>query len=163
MRGRHVLKTNRVLRGGAAAVRPASHYAALTPQRKRLVDEYLKDLNARQAALRAGYSPTRSTRCCARRRCSWRSRSAASRSTASGRSRAHRYVLNRLWDIATADPRELVEIWKVPCRYCWGIGGQYQFTKTEMHRLVKAHQLGHGRQAARSAVAARPAGEPPPG
>lgn len=57
MRGRHVLKTNRVLRGGAAAVRPASHYAALTPQRKRLVNEYLKDLNAWQAGLRSGYAP----------------------------------------------------------------------------------------------------------
>lgn len=30
---------------------------ALTPKQKRFVDEYLKDLNATQAAIRAGYAP----------------------------------------------------------------------------------------------------------
>ena len=30
---------------------------ALTPKQRRFVEEYLKDLNATQAAIRAGYSP----------------------------------------------------------------------------------------------------------
>lgn len=36
---------------------PQSRLATLTPKRRRFVEEYLVDLNATQAALRAGYAP----------------------------------------------------------------------------------------------------------
>lgn len=46
----------------------------------------------------------------------------------------------RYWyDIATADPRELSQIVYVPCRYCWGIDHQYQFTDGEMRTAGQAH------------------------
>jgi phage terminase small subunit len=142
MRGQRVPKTNRVLRGGAAAVRPASHYAALTPQRKRLVNEYLKDLNAWQAGLRAGYSPTSVYQVLREETVQLALRERREQIDGERALEGARYVLNKLWDIGSADPRELVEIWKVPCRYCWGVGGQYQFTRAEMLRLLKAHKLG---------------------
>lgn len=37
-------------------------------------------------------------------------------------------VLQELWDIAIADPNELVEHRVVCCRYCWGEGHLYQMT-----------------------------------
>jgi len=119
-----------------------SYYLALPPRQQLFIDEYLKDLNAFQAARRSGYNPNVAYELLklnpiqlALREL--RDRIAGERSTEGGQ-----YVLNKLWDIETADPRELIEIWKVPCRYCHGQGGQYQFTRTEMHRLVKAHELG---------------------
>jgi hypothetical protein len=130
------------LRGSAAAVRPASHYAALTPQRKRLVDEYLKDLNAWQAGLRSGYAPAYVYQVLREETVQLALRERREQIEGERALEGARYVLNKLWDIESADPRELVEIWKVPCRYCWGVGNQYQFTKAEMARLIKAHELG---------------------
>ena len=119
------------------------HYDMLLPQQRSFVDEYLTDLNARGAALRAGYTNTVSGYRllhdpdvqAAIEEC--RARAAQSRGMHGGE-----FVLNKLWDVATADARELVELHYIPCRYCWGVNGQYQFTKTEMDRLYKAHELG---------------------
>jgi hypothetical protein len=41
-----------------------------------------------------------------------------------------------------ADPRDLPQIHKVPCRYCWGINNKYQHMKTELNALMKAHEYG---------------------
>jgi phage terminase small subunit len=135
-------KTNRVLRGDAAAVPPASPYAALSPQRKRLVDEYLKDLNGWQAALRAGYSPASVYEVLRDEKVQLALQERREQIDGERALQGARYVINKLWDVETADPRELVEIWKVPCRYCWGVSGEYQFTKIETLRLLKAHELG---------------------
>lgn len=40
-------------------------------------------------------------------------------------------VLQLCVQIATADPRDLVEYWRGPCRYCHGEGHQYQRTPLE--------------------------------
>ncbi|MBD0240610.1 terminase small subunit, partial [Acinetobacter baumannii] len=42
-------------------------------------------------------------------------------------------VLNRLWEMATADPNELIRYVRVNCRYCWGVDHYYQWTKGEYH------------------------------
>jgi phage terminase small subunit len=110
MRGRRVRKTNRVLRGGAAAVRPTSHYVALTPQRKRLVNEYLKDLNAWQAGLRAGYSPASVYQVLREEKVQLALQERREQIDGERALEGARYVLNKLWDIGSADPRELVEI-----------------------------------------------------
>lgn len=41
-------------------------------------------------------------------------------------------VLGRLHAIGTADPRELTELHRCCCRYCWGKGNLYQRTPREM-------------------------------
>jgi phage terminase small subunit len=43
----------------------------------------------------------------------------------------HDYVLKRWLLLLSADPRELVEHWLIPCRYCWGVEGRYQRTDAE--------------------------------
>lgn len=40
-------------------------------------------------------------------------------------------VLTYLWDVATADPNEIVQHRRVCCRYCYGAGHQYQWTEGE--------------------------------
>lgn len=53
----------------------------------------------------------------------------------------------RYWlDVAHADPRELSQVIYVPCRYCWGVDHQYQFTDGE---LRDSRQLHMSRQLAR--------------
>jgi phage terminase small subunit len=41
-------------------------------------------------------------------------------------------VLSRLQAIATADPRELTELHRGCCRYCWGTGNLFQRTPREL-------------------------------
>lgn len=123
------------------------HYELLSPDRKRFVDEYLVDLNAAAAVLRAGFTHSGT---------GWKLLNNPEVQRAIDEQRDlvanHRgvsgnlWVLGKLWDIATADPGELAEVRRVPCRYCWGINGQYQFTKTEMDRLIKAYEYGSAKQ-----------------
>lgn len=47
-------------------------------------------------------------------------------------------VLDKLWKIALADPRELVKTTRVPCRCCWGKGFDYQRTPREYRLHIKA-------------------------
>jgi phage terminase small subunit len=137
-------------------VRPAAafgYYAALPPTLQLFVDEYLHDLNAPAAEarvrrkrfqgqnlglLRSNLLDNPDIQRAIRER----------REMLVGGERMHnpriggQFVLSRLWDVATADPRELISVHRVPCRYCWGINGQYQFTKTEMDRVLRAHEYG---------------------
>ncbi|TFZ03075.1 hypothetical protein EZ313_17840 [Ramlibacter henchirensis] len=48
-------------------------------------------------------------------------------------------VLVRLWEMATADPRELVEIRVGACRNCWGQYHGYQYTEAEFERAFHEH------------------------
>ena len=117
-------------------------YAKLTAEKQRFVDEYLIDLDAYAAARRAGLSAVNIYRVLNRGDVQAAIRERLHNGERSNPITAARFILNKLWDIATADPRELVEVRRVPCRYCWGINGQYQFTNTEMDRLVKAYEYG---------------------
>jgi len=54
-------------------------------------------------------------------------------------------LLRRLWDIATADARELIEYVVGACRYCHGEGHQYHRTSVEFERDRKEFET-HGRQ-----------------
>lgn len=120
-----------------------SHYDLLTPEKRRFVDEYLLDFNARGAAIRAGYSHVAKGWQLANDPAVMEAIQERREEVAQQRyGNGSEFVLNKLWDIATADPRELVEIRRVPCRFCHGTNGQYQFTRTEYDRLFKAHDYG---------------------
>lgn len=48
-------------------------------------------------------------------------------------------VLQRLWSMATADARKLVEYRVGSCRYCWGMYSQYQYTEAEFGAAQDKH------------------------
>jgi hypothetical protein len=106
----------------------------LNPREARFVDEYLVDLNAKQAAIRAGYAE-RSAEVTGSRLLSRAKVREAIRAKQVKRSERTEItaekVLERWWDIATADPNELIEYRRGCCRYCWGEGFRYQETPNE--------------------------------
>lgn len=50
-------------------------------------------------------------------------------------------VMRRLWDMATVDMRELVQLHVGPCRYCHGIGHQYQWKSEREYKVALALAL----------------------
>jgi hypothetical protein len=103
------------------------------------VREYLVDLNGRQAAIRAGYSP-QSARFTASELLAKTdvqetvAKAMAERGERTGIT-ADR-VLQRFWAIATADPNELIELRRCCCRYCYGKNHRYQRTPSEMAEAI---------------------------
>lgn len=112
---------------------------ALTAKQQRFVDEYLKDLNATQAAVRAGYSKNTARQMGTENLSKPVIQSViAKRMDARGQKVAvtQEMVLERLWMIATANPNELIEHRRGCCRHCFGIDHQYQWKDDE--ELLKA-------------------------
>lgn len=108
--------------------------APLTPRVQRFVDEYLVDMNGKQAAIRAGYSARTATEQAydlLRKPHVWAAITEA-RKAQQERTQidADRVVLEA-WRIATADARELVQVKVGCCRYCWGEGHRRQRTLSE--------------------------------
>lgn len=118
----------------------------LSPRDRRLVDEYLIDLDAEQAALRAGFSASTART----KAFLWVSKSkqnpkphVAEAVVVAMQNREHRTnitqdkVLQRWWDMANVDVNDLVEYRRDCCRYCWGADHFYQWTKAEFERADK--------------------------
>jgi phage terminase small subunit len=110
---------------------------ALTPKQKRFADEYLVDLNATAAAVRAGLGPkggfrTRETAAQAGH-VMLTNADVAEYVTARQAEMSEQLsidaktVIKLYWDIATADASEIVSGLKRPCRHCYGIGFAYQW------------------------------------
>jgi hypothetical protein len=101
----------------------------------RFVDEYLLDMNGRQAAIRAGYNPDRA-RITASELLTKPEVQAQIKTKQEQIARSlgitKELVLDRLHAIATADPRALTEMHRGCCRYCWGKDYLYQRTPREI-------------------------------
>lgn len=120
----------------------------LRPRELRFVEEYLIDLNATQAAIRAGYSPKTASvigyeninkphiRVEIERQ--QQQRSERTQITADA-------ALKEVWAIATADPRDLVQVKVACCRHCHGYGFGYQRTVAEMNADREKWALSGGR------------------
>jgi phage terminase small subunit len=99
-------------------------------RQKRFVDEYLVDLNATQAAIRAGYSKKTSSSIGEE---NLRKPEIAAAIEQRMKDREKRteitqdMVLNRWWQIATADPRNLIEYRRCACRHCYGKDHEYHW------------------------------------
>ncbi|QRO96142.1 terminase small subunit [Acinetobacter pittii] len=109
---------------------------ALRGKQQRFVDEYLIDRNATQAAIRAGYSPKTAGSIGDENLKKPEIKKAIEAGEAELAERnkiTQDKVLNLLWDMATADPNELIKFVRVNCRYCWGEDHYYQWTKGEYH------------------------------
>jgi len=114
----------------------------LTPKQEAFVREYLVDLNATQASIRAGYSQRSAKQTAHELMARPEIQEAISAAQAQRAERVEIQaddVLRRLWSIASADARELMEFRRTCCRYCWGAGNRYQRTAGEMARDRAAH------------------------
>jgi len=104
--------------------------SGLTWKRDAFCSEYLKDRNATQAAIRAGYSEKTAKEQGYRLLTNVHVKA---RINELMRERAQRLeiettdVLQRLWEKATADVNDLVRIERRCCRYCWGFNHEYQW------------------------------------
>ena len=112
----------------------------LTEKQKRFVDEYLIDLNATRAYKESYPS------------CKNEDVAAVNASRLLRNAKVEEYieqrmkdrekrteitqdmVLQRWWDIANADPNEIVHLRRVCCRHCFGIDHQYQWRDKEEHQ-----------------------------
>lgn len=132
-------KTVKRTKPAAPAAKPAAATApvVMEPRQERFVQEYLVDLNATQAAIRAGYSE-KSARQMGAENLSKPYIQAAI--TKAQQERAERTgitadrALREAWNVAIADARELVQVKVGCCRYCYGEGNRYQRTVGEMNR-----------------------------
>lgn len=110
---------------------------SLTPKQDAFVAEYLVDLNATQAAIRAGYSEHTAASIGHELLTKSEIQAAIAEAKAVRASRLEidaDTVLRELLAIATADSNELVEHKLGACRHCHGTGHRYQFTLNELER-----------------------------
>lgn len=102
----------------------------LTAQQRLFVAEYLKDSNATQAAIRAGYSKKTAEqigyqllqKTSVAQAIAQQQKSAIVRTLGSADE-----VLEQMWRLATFDANQLSQYRRGCCRYCWGFGHQYQW------------------------------------
>lgn len=114
---------------------------AMRTQHIRFVHEYCKDFKGRRSAIAAGYSEKTAASIASEllNRPDVKSAIAervedlgiAAGVTIEG-------VLRRWWDIANADPSELIQMRLINCRYCYGYDHNYQWTEGEYVRAVDA-------------------------
>jgi len=123
--------------------------APMSPKQQRFVAEYLVDMNATQAAIRAGYSAK--TAYSIGQENLNKPEIAAAIAVARGKvaeklDLSAERVIAEAWSIATADARELVEHRVGACRYCYGAGHRYQRTTGELERDRREHEAKSGNE-----------------
>lgn len=102
----------------------------LTDQQRLFVAEYLKDHNATQAAIRAGYSKKTAEqigyqllqKTSVAQAIAQQQKASIMRTLGSADE-----VLEQMWRLATFDANQLSQYRRGSCRYCWGFGHQYQW------------------------------------
>ncbi|MCE1476876.1 terminase small subunit [Enterobacter hormaechei] len=102
----------------------------LTAQQRRFVAEYLKDANATQAAIRAGYSKRNADKIGPELLGKTRVAQAIAQQQKASIERtlgSADEVLAQMWQLATFDANQLSQYRRGACRYCWGFGHHYQW------------------------------------
>ncbi|HBV7986042.1 terminase small subunit [Citrobacter sp. wls718] len=102
----------------------------LTAQQRLFVAEYLKDGNATQAAIRAGYSKKSAEqigyqllkKTSVAQAIAQQQKASIARTLGSADE-----VLEQMWRLATFDANQLSQYRRGACRYCWGFGHHYQW------------------------------------
>ena len=114
----------------------------LTDKQAAFVQEYLVDLNATQAAIRAGYSQATAGSIGHENLTKPEIVDAIAEAQLARAERVQitaDQVLRELVDIATTDANELIEHRVGSCRYCYGIGFRYQRTPREFEEALADH------------------------
>ena len=123
----------------------------LSDKQQMFVAEYLVDFNGTQAAIRAGYSPKTANEQAARLLANASIQAAVSGLTQERSEKLEikaEDVLRRWWEIANADPNELVQYRRGCCRYCWGIDHNYQWrNEAEYESAVASYKPKKGKEA----------------
>lgn len=132
----------------------------LTPKRKRFADEYLCDLNGKQAAIRAGYSEKTAEIQASRLLSNDKVKEYVAAKMAEREKRTEitqDMVLKRWWEIANLDVNEIVEFRRAACPRCWPdgdlndqINSECPICKGEGHGRVHVHDTRHLKSAART-------------
>lgn len=102
----------------------------LTPKQAIFVKEYLVDLNATQAAIRAGYSEKRASELGYQLLQKTTVQEAVNEQINKRAEKTEitaEKVLQRWWDIATADPNDIIHLRRTCCRHCYGKDHHYQW------------------------------------
>ncbi|RAZ68039.1 terminase small subunit [Enterobacter cloacae] len=102
----------------------------LTAQQRLFVAEYLKDSNATQAAIRAGYSKKTAQEQSSRLLSNVKVAQVIAQQQKASIARtlgSADEVLSQMWQLATFDANQLSQYRRGACRYCWGFGHQYQW------------------------------------
>ncbi|HHA1493627.1 terminase small subunit [Enterobacter kobei] len=102
----------------------------LTAQQRLFVAEYLKDNNATQSAIRAGYSKKTAQEQSSRllsnvmvaQAIAQQQKASIARTLGSADE-----VLAQMWQLATFDANQLSQYRRGACRYCWGFGHHFQW------------------------------------
>ncbi|MCL8167264.1 terminase small subunit [Enterobacter kobei] len=102
----------------------------LTAQQRLFVAEYLKDGNATQAAIRAGYSKKSAEqigyqllqKTSVAQAIAQQQKASITRTLGCADE-----VLAQMWQLATFDANQLSQYRRGACRYCWGFGHHYQW------------------------------------
>ena len=127
----------------------------LNNRQQRFVEEYLIDLNASAAYLRAGYKSQNPDVDCQKLRVKSSIKEAIQKAMQDREQRtvvtADR-VVQELWNIVTADANDIVELRRCCCRYCWGINNRYQLTANEMEARKDSYAI----EAAKAAQEGKP-------
>lgn len=120
----------------------------LTARQRAFVMEYLTDLNATQAAIRAGYSRA-GAKVTAHKLLTNANVAAEIARQSEDRFRRLRIsaddLIERAAAILMADPRTLTGHHIGPCRYCWGIDHDYQWKTRREYRAACADAALDGR------------------
>lgn len=114
----------------------------LTARQEAFVREYLVDLNATQAAIRAGYSEKGARTQGPELLSNPVIQAAVAAAQAERARRVHVTqddVFRRVWAIASANPNDLIEYRRCCCRHCWGIDHAYQETPNEQEERRAQH------------------------
>jgi hypothetical protein len=111
----------------------------LTPKQSAFVTQYLVDYNGTQAAIRAGYSEHSACEIGSELLSFPKVKAALERRLAAIATAAEvdaALVISELYQIAMADPRELMKVEADCCRHCYGISHRYQYTPAEYERAL---------------------------
>lgn len=119
----------------------------MNERHQRFVEEYVKDWNATQAAIRAGYSQDSAG---AQAHELLKNVEIAEAVAAKRQELTEAAHIDALWvlqqwvEIATANPNDLIQHKNVNCRFCWGILHNYQWTEQgymrEVNRCIEKRQ-----------------------
>lgn len=111
----------------------------MEPKQARFVIEYCVDQNGTQAALRAGYAENSAQEQASRLLSKDMIKAAIAErmeEISVAASITPQKVLKLWWQIASADPNDIMQVRRVNCRHCYGNDHKYQWTRGEYETAV---------------------------